>query len=83
MLKPSPSPEALEQALNVLLLPRPFKHGRPVTVSVGGLLDIQETPTRWGTEADVKLLAGQIDRMAMGSTICNCGGNATHWHPNL
>ena len=49
--------EALQQALNILLLPRPFKYGRPIMISVGGLLDVQETPTRFGTEADIENLA--------------------------
>ncbi len=65
---PNPSPEALEQALNVLMVQHPIKNEPPVKKLGGGLMEVWES-TLLPTEADVYRLAGQLDTMANGGRI--------------
>ncbi len=66
---PNPSPEAIEVALNALMVARPIKNGPPVKKLVGGLMEIWEPATLQPTEADVYRLARQLDTMANGGRI--------------
>ncbi len=80
---PNPSPEAIEEALNALMVARPIKYGPSVKKSVGGLMEVWEPATLQPTEADVYKLAAQLDvfQKRYGGIICSCSGNTTHWHP--
>ena len=79
----NPSPDALVSAYNALMADRPFKTGRRITRSVGGLLDVEEAETRLPEEADVYRLAAQVEFYSRlyGGRIVGCHAAGGKWKP--